>query len=330
MDAPEPPAAERRPSGPIERAKARWGRIPGNVRGGLWALLGTGFFATMLALIKAAGATLHVTEILLFRQLFMIVLAMPVLVRGFPEALITARPGFQLLRVTAAIGAMLFSFTAVIHLPLADTITISFARTFFISIFAILILGEVVGLRRWGAIVVGFAGVLIVAQPEGVGSFNIYGLMAIAGAACAGLVMVIIRVLSRTDRTVTILAYQAIGIGLVMIPPAIWFWKTPSLYELMLLMGIGGVSVLSQLCSIHAFRAGEASAIAPLDYVRLVYAILIGYFVFAETPTMQVLVGAAVIVGASLYALERERRAERKRQPVQDKVTPGAGLGGGL
>ncbi len=327
MDEISPPDAAPPNAGLFARQAERWRRLPGNVRGTLWALAGGGFFAIMMTLIKLVGMTLHVTEVLLFRQFFMILLAMPVIVRvGFAEAFLTERPWWQAARVLVAVGAMLFGFTAVIHLPLADAITIGFARTFFISIFAILFLSEVVGIRRWSAMVVGFAGVLIVAQPEGVGSFNIYGLLAIFGAACAGMVMVIIRILTRTDRPVTILSYQAIGIGLIMIPPAIYYWRAPTWTELAILLAIGAVSSISQTCSILAFRAGEASAVAALDYVRLVYAVLLGVLVFSQWPTPRVLVGAVIIVGAGVYTIVRERRAalEKRAQAAHG----GGGLGG--
>ncbi|GAB4226299.1 MAG: DMT family transporter [Methyloligellaceae bacterium] len=295
------------------RLRQRWGGLPPNLRGALWLLLASALFSLMVALIKQAGKTLHVTEILLFRQGFMLLLALPAIARDFPGSLKSHHPGLQLVRIAAAVSAMLLSFTAFIHLPLAEAVTIGFARTFFITIFAILILQEVVGVRRWSAMVIGFAGVIIVAQP-GVGAgLNIYGLMAAGGAACAALVMIIIRILSQSDRPITILSYQAIGVGLLMLPPALWFWRTPSVEEIRLLAAIGGVSVLAQLCNIYAFRAGEASAIAPLDYARLVWATLLGFLIFSEWPQPHVFAGAAIIIAAGVYTMYRERKVAGSR-----------------
>lgn len=298
----------------IARRTAWWNAIPGNVRGSIWMLIAAGLFAAMVAMIKAAGETLHVTEILFFRQIFMIMLVLPVIARGFPEVLTTARLDLQLVRIISALTAMLLSFTAVFHLPLADVVTIGFAKTFFITIFAIVILSETVGIRRWSAMAVGFVGVLIVAGPEGGESLNIYGLMAIAGAAAAALVMVIIRKLTRTDKPVTILTYQAVGIGLLTLPPTIWFWKTPTLEELFLLVAIGAVSLVGQMSNIYAFRAGEASAIAPLDYLRLLYATIFGLIWFDEWPEPKVFIGAAIIIGAALYTMRRELQVAREKQ----------------
>lgn len=296
----------------LARQRAWWRDIPSNVRGGIWALIAAGLFSVMAALIKAAGETIHVTEILFFRQVFMLLFALPIIAPGLPLAFKSARPDLQLLRIATAVTAMLLSFTAVIYLPLADVVTIGFARTFFITIFAILILSEVVGARRWSAMLVGFVGVVIVAQPEGTGSMNVYGLMAIAGAACAGLVMVVIRKLTETDPPVSIMAWQVIGIGLLMVAPALWFWKTPDAGELLILVGIGIVSLLMQMSNIFAFRAAEASAIAALDYTRLLWAIAIGFLVFSEWPEPHVFLGATVIIGAALYTMHRENRLARR------------------
>lgn len=296
----------------LERLKARWSRLPGNLRGGLWVLASTLFFSMMIAAIKVAGQRLHVTEILFFRQLVMIVIALPVIVSGWPGSMTSARPGLQTLRVFAAFGAMLMGFTAVIHLPLATATTLAFGKTFFMTILAILFLSEVVGVRRWAAVIVGFIGVLIVAWPEPGAAFGFYSLLAVASAACVAVVMVVIRTLSQFDQPVTILTYQAIGVGLLMLPPTIYFWKTPTFEEALLIVFIGLASALGQTCNILGLRAGEASAVAPLDYTRLLFALLFGWLIFSEWPDPRVFLGAGLIIGAAVYTLHRERTLGRR------------------
>ena len=100
-----------------------------------------------------------------------------------------------------------------------------------------------------------------------------------------------------------------------MIAPTVWFWKTPDAAELLLLVGIGIVSLLTQMCNIFAFRAAEASAIAAIDYTRLIWGIMIGFLVFSEWPELHVFLGAAIIIGAALYTMHRESRLAR-RQPM--------------
>ncbi len=272
----------------------------------------------MVVLIKITGQSLHVTEILFFRQLTMLLLAAPVILRYFPASLISALPWLQTLRISVAFLAMLLGFSAIINLPLAEATTLNFAKTFFVGILAIIFLGEVVGVRRWAAICMGFVGVVIIAWPQEGAALNIYTLMAVGSAAAVAVVMTLMRTIAQVDKPVTILSYQAIGVGILMIPPTIWFWKTPTLTDLMLVGAIGVVSSIGQLCNIQAFKAGEASAIAPLDYVRLIYALILGFVVFDEWPEPRVFAGAAIIVGAAIYTLHRERvrglKAEAERK----------------
>ena len=297
-----------------DRVQSRWAGLPANLRGGLWFLAGALLLSVMLAMIKYAGQRLHVTEILFFRQLVMAAVAAPVIARGFPGALRTARPDLQLARIGLAFGAMTLGFTAVIHLPLAVATTLGFTKTFFMTVLGMALLGEVVRARRWTALMAGFAGVLVVLWPHEAGEFGLYGLASIASAGMVAMVMVLVRKLTRVDRPVTILAWQAIGVGLLMFGPMLFFWRTPTPAEWGLLLAIGLISAAGQFMNILALRAGEASALAPLDFTRLVFAVALGLAVFGEWPEARTFLGAGVIVGAALYTLHRERRAGRARR----------------
>ncbi len=293
------------------RVQSRWVLLPANLRGGLWYLAGALVLTVMLALIKYAGQRLHVTEILFFRQLVMAAVAAPAIARGFPGALRTARPDLQLARIGLAFAAMTLGFTAVIHLPLAVATTLGFTKTFFMTVAGIFLLGEVVRGRRWAALVAGFAGVLVILWPREGGEFSLYGLLSIASAALVSLVLVLVRRLTRVDRPVTILSWQAIGVGVLMFVPMLFFWQTPTPAEWALLLAIGLVSAAGQFMNILALRAGEASALAPLDFTRLVFAAVLGLMMFGEWPEPRTFLGAGVIVAAALYTLHRERRAGR-------------------
>jgi drug/metabolite transporter (DMT)-like permease len=299
------------------RVRARWGALPGNLRGGIWFLAGAAILTVMTALVKLAGQRLHVTEILFFRQITMVAVSLPVIFHGLPGSLKSQRPDLQLLRVGLAFGAMMLGFTAVIHLPLAEVTTLGFTKTFFMTILGIFLLGEAVRIRRWAALAVGFSGVLIILWPTGEGGFNIYGVASISSACLVAMVMVLIRRLSQFDRPVTILSYQAIGVGVLMFVPMLWFWKTPTLWEVGLMVLIGVISAAGQTINILALRAGETSALAPLDFSRLVFAGLLGFMIFGELPENRVLLGAAVVVGAALYTLHRERRVARPDAATQ-------------
>lgn len=267
-------------------------------------------FSVMLTLIKLAGEQLPVSQILLVRQMVMTAIVFPLIQRNFPTTLRTKRPLLHLSRVGLALIAMLFGFTAVVNIPLADATALGFARSFFVTIFAVMLLKESVGRHRWSAVAIGFLGVLLMLQP-GTEAFSIYGICAVVGAAAAGAVMVIIRILSRTEASNTILAYQAIGVGLVMAIPATIQWVRPTLNEWLLLISIGIISFFAQKANIYAFSKGEASLLASLDYLRLIYVALFGWFLFNELPGLETIAGAGVIVLASIYTVRRESKKKQ-------------------
>ncbi|MEE3048049.1 MAG: DMT family transporter, partial [Pseudomonadota bacterium] len=133
--------------------------------------------------------------------------------------------------------------------------------------------------------------------------------LAIAGAASAAAVMVIIRKISQFERPVTILSYQSILVGLIMIPPTLVYWVQPSLYEWLVMAAIGVLSVFGQLANIQGFKEGNASAVAPMDYTRLVFAAMIGFLLFGEIPEWTTAIGAGLVIATSLYTVRAEARA---------------------
>ncbi|MEN0041026.1 MAG: DMT family transporter [Pseudomonadota bacterium] len=291
---------------PLSTTVRRFNALPGNVKGSLTIFAAAFGFSVMVLLVKVAGERLHVTQILLVRQVVMMAIVMPQVMKEFPGCLRTSRLGLQLVRVAMALIAMLAGFTAIIKMPLADAVAIGFAKSFFVTIFAIWLLKEQVGWRRWAAVAVGFVGVLVMVRP-GFADFDPYSLYALAGAAAAGLVMVIIRLLSRTDEPITILSYQAFLVGLCVAIPAIYYWQWPTLWEWSLLLAMGVISFVAQMGNIYAYKWGEASVLASLDYVRLLYATFLGWLVFDTLPGPYTWVGSVVIIAAALYTVQRER-----------------------
>lgn len=281
--------------------------LPDNTRGAVTVLAAAAGFSLMALLIKLAGTRLHVTQVIFARQIIIVLILLPQLARDFPGSVRTPQPLMHLARLFTALVAMLCGFTAMINLPLADATAIGFAKSLFVTIFAIVLLKESVGIRRWSATLIGFAGVLIMLQPGSVG-FNIYGVYAAIGAIAAGLVMVLLRIMSRKDPPSTILIYQGVGVALILAAPAYLNWKPPTTVEWALLLGVGITGYLSQLGNIYAYKFGEASLLAPLEYTRILYATLIGLLVFGDLPGLSTVVGATIVVLASGYTLHRERK----------------------
>jgi len=269
-------------------------------------------FALMALLIKLLGQRLHITQILLLRQVGMVVMISPAILRYFPGSLRAERPGLQILRVACALVAMLFGFTAVIHMPLAEATAIFFAKSFFVTIFAVIFLSETVGVYRWSALLAEFVGVLIMLQP-GTDNFSIYGVASLIGTAGATSVMILMRLLSRHDSPDTIMTYGSLGVGVVMTLPGIYFWIQPTPTEWCLLVTVAGLTYYGQKCNIFAYKHGEASLLASLDYVRLLWATLFGYLVFDQFPGLPTWIGAGIVIAAAIFTIYRETRRKQQR-----------------
>jgi drug/metabolite transporter (DMT)-like permease len=172
-------------------------------------------------------------------------------------------------------------------------------------ILAAIILGETVRRRRWTATAVGFIGVLIMLRP-GTDALQWAGLVALAGAGFAACVAISIRSLMRTENRSTSLAWLGLIVTLVTTVPGILRWQPPTLSEIALVIMMGCLGTLSQLCMMQGYKLGEASALAVFDYSRLPLAVLLGYWVFSELPGSHALAGAVIIIGATLYIARRE------------------------
>jgi drug/metabolite transporter (DMT)-like permease len=216
----------------------------------------------------------------------------------------TKHLGLQFARGMFSLGAMMCGFTALIHVPLADVTALGFSQVLFVTIAAVLFLGEKVGPRRWIATAVGFVGVVIMLRP-GQDGVNIYLLLALAGALSGSGISITVRLLAQTEKTTTILLYQALVLLAALLPPTIQWWVTPTPREWLLILLVGVFGTLGQWLITKAFQVGEASALAPLDFIRLLIATAIGYFVFAELPDATSFLGAAIVVGATIYTVRR-------------------------
>ena len=275
-------------------------------------------FSLMALMIKILGQRLHITQILLVRQLGMILMVSPAILRNFPGSLRAVRPGLQLVRVCFALVAMMCGFTALIHMPLAEATAIFFAKSFFVTIFAVLILAETVGVYRWSAIAVGFVGVMIMLQP-GTDNFSIYGLVSLIGAAGAAVVMILLRLLSRSDSPDTIMTYGALGVGVVMIAPGIYYWQSLNSTEWLLLAAVAVVGYYGQKLNIFAYKYGEASLLASLDYIRLLWATFFGFLVFDQLPGLWTWVGAAIVIASAIFMIYREARRKQQLTSTADR-----------
>ena len=289
----------------------RWRALSGNVRGSIWVLLASFLAAVMGALIKFVGQRIPVFEILFIRQLCVVAILLPVIARNHSTVFRTNQMKLHVMRGTFAAVAMASGFTALVHMPLAEATAISFAKTLFATLLAIVFLKETVGVRRWTVTIIGFIGVLIIIRP-GADAINAYAWLALTSSLFVAGVMVVLRKLSQTDPAATIMSYQSCFITVIMAGPAIYFWITPTWTEIAIIMVIGGLMSMMQWVYIQGMKAAEAVAVAPVEYARLLFATIIGVLVFAEIPSIWTLAGSTIIIGSTFYTIHRN--AIRKKQ----------------
>lgn len=231
----------------------------------------------------------------------------------------TRRPLAHGLRSLLNLATMLCFFYALKLLPLADAIAITFAAPLFMTIFSVILLRERVGAARWAAVLLGFAGVVLILQPAGTGLSG-GAILALASAVFYALALIASRELSATETSHNILFYYTLCVllfsgvaGLLGETGAVPGWKwAPLRFDdlwVFVLMGLAGT--FCQFFFNQAFRYGEVSMLAPLEYTALLWGIVYGVVLWGEFPTWLTLAGAAVVAGSSLYVVQREARARR-------------------
>lgn len=290
--------------------------LPGNVRGALWLLLSALAFSGMNGLIKGLGSDVHPFQIAFFRSLFGLAVVLPFVVRTGWRGMATARPGIHGARAFFGVSAMLCSFYALAHLPLATAVAIMFAKPLFMIVLAVLFLGETVRWRRWSATAVGMAGVLVMLRPGGGEMFA--ALMALAAALFAAMAFATVKRMTATERPMVVLFWFSVLATVGTLPPALFVWRLPSGTAFALLLAVGALGSLAQYFLVRAFTVGEATAVVPVDYLTLLFSGLIGYLFFAEVPDRTTVIGGAIVVASTLYIVGREARlgaGERQRPP---------------
>ena len=218
---------------------------------------------------------------------------------------ITKRPYLHLSRCLVGLAALLSIFTALRNLPLATVVSISFAAPIFTTIFSIFFLSEKVGYFRWLAVLVGFIGILIISEP-GLSSLNIYYIFPVIFVLGMSYVAISIRQLSSTEPVWLISLFFSAAItvaGLVTLP---FGWLMPDLMDLILLSMIGFFGGVANLWLSQSYKLSEVSLVTPLKYLALVFAIVFGFLIWGEIPSVKTLFGALLVITSSIIIFRRE------------------------
>ncbi|MGB8841942.1 MAG: DMT family transporter [Aliidongia sp.] len=287
--------------------RRQWYRLTPPMRALCWAAAAALTFSLMGLLAKDLGQRYSPIEVAFFRSSFGLLPLLPIFLANGFGALRTARPMQHLFRGLVGVTGMFLGFYAVARLPLATSTAISFTAPLYMIFMAVLFLGEQVRWRRWSATVVGFIGVVVIVRPFD-GTINSAELLALASAFISSIAITLVKKLSGTEPSVTIVFYLSLIATTCSAIPTYFVWQTPGGLDLLrfLLTGLAGGT--GQILITQAYFEGEATMVAPVDYLRLLFAILFGYLEFGEVPTRYTMIGSAVIIGSTLYIAHRERQ----------------------
>jgi S-adenosylmethionine uptake transporter len=266
----------------------------------------------MTAGIRVVSSDLHPFEIAFFRNLFGLAFLLPFLIHAGPGVLRAYAPGRLLVSSGGHLVAMLGYFLAVAYMPLAELTALAFTKPLFATVGAALVLHVVVRGRRWTAIAIGLLGVMIVLRP-GAAAFSPYaGLVLLSALASAGVVLMVKQLTAR-DSSTTIVLYQSLFLTVLSLPPALPFWRTPSLESLLLVAVIGGLGTIAWLCFTRAFALADASAAMPFEFLKLPFTAFLAYLLFAQVPSIWTWLGGGLIFASTIYVSHREARVARIR-----------------
>jgi len=283
-------------------------------------LAATALFTFMGALVKLVGERIPFPEIMFFRS----VLALPVVLlivwrmgQGFHIA--TQRFPRHFLRAMTGTLAMGCSFFALTVLPLAEQTALTFTTPLFVTLLAIPFLGEKVGLHRFGAVVVGFLGILVIALGKGafqgaVETWVVIGMVvAVLHGVFSAMTTLLVRSLSATERSTTIVIWQSLLMTAFTGLTLPFLWVMPNATEFWLLIAVGVVGGIAQVMLTEAFASAQVSSLGAYSYTGILWAVLLGWIFFGDAPGVATFLGAGLIVLASLYILHREIRRGAKR-----------------
>lgn len=293
-----------------------------NARAILWMVVSVLCFSAMSLFVKqASNAGLAPFQIVFFRVFFGFLAILPFALIAGPSVLKTRRHVRHMLRSAVGISAMTLLFIAFSQLNMTETVALNFTVPFFVTLGAVLFLGETIRLRRIAATVVGFLGVLVVAQPwsQALVWAQVLPLLAAVLMATAFLV---VKDLTKTESTIRMVTFQGFWMSVYTIIPAILVWQNPEPQVWLMLIGAGVIATAGQWALTLAARQGEASAVMPFDYLRLPFVALLELTILGVVPELASLVGGGIIAAAAIYMARREAQISDRPLAAESKTFP--------
>jgi drug/metabolite transporter (DMT)-like permease len=288
-------------------------RAGDNLGGMLLMLAATVVLISQHSMAKHVSETLPVLQIVFFRTVTAFLFFLPWLLRSGLDIFRTDRIGMHVIRALLQTASSFTFFFALKVTALATVTALHFTAPIFATVIAVFVLGERISIRRWSAILLAFAGTYVILRP-GFGAIDHGAVLAVVSALCWGIAMIFIKVMSRTNSSVTITAYMYLLMTPLTLLVALYDWQWPTLIEYGWLILIGVTGALGHLLMAESLKRGDTHVVTPLDFFRLIWATLAGYFLFSEFPDVFVWIGGTMIFGGVSYIAWREHvlRAQNK------------------
>ena len=271
----------------------------------LLSLLGTGTAAIMVSGIKLLSQDLNPFMIAFYRCLFGVIIMLPFMIYNYPEARKTQNIKLQFVRSAINVYSMISWFTAIGTLQLEKAAAIGFTTPLFTTILAIIFLGEVIRIQRITALIVGFIGILVVIRP-GYIPFESGALWLLSAAISFSIVIIIVKKLTEKDASLTTAFYQMA----FMVPPtffiALFFWESININQILLFIFVAIAGFITQFSFAQCIKMAETTFIMPIQFTKLIWLSLIGYFFFMEVPDIWTWIGASIIFSSILFIAYRE------------------------
>ena len=290
---------------------------PARRLGGIgFCALGYSLFSIQDVLVKLLVETYAVPQVLFFRSLIIIALALAIGGGSGIRALVHGPNKLSLsVRAALMLVAWLSFYSAARHLGLAQLATIYYAAPIIVVVLSVIILKEKVSPLRWACVITGFGGVLLAADPRG--QLDLApAFWALFAAGCWALSVILVRLISRSETTTNQMVVSNLFFLVATACMLPFVWVTPDARGILMLVALGFAGGFGQFFLYEGFRTAPASAVAPIEYTGLVWAFFYGYMIWADVPTPQVVAGALIIVASSLVLIWRERVAARQQQAI--------------
>ena len=289
--------------------------LSNNLRGIILMILATMLLTSMSTMVRSVAEELDPLLVAFFRNFFGLLMIMPILIRKGVAPFRTQHMGLMALRGGLNAAAMILYFIALGMLPLAEISALSFTTPLFVALLVVPVLGERLGPRRIGSLIIGFSGALIIIRP-GIEIIDLGALLALGSAAVWAGAVLVIKYLARTDSPETITMYGLVFLVIFTLPPALFVWQWPTAEEYLWLLAIAAVGTLGQLLFAHSLMNADASLVTAFDFTKLIWASLFGILIFAEIPTIWTWLGGAIIFASASYVTYREsQEGKTKKTP---------------